>query len=281
VRVSSAEHHNHHEGGTLSLANYQLRLPDFEGPLDLLLRLIERSQLAIADISLVAVTGQFLDRVNEMRESGTTPDETIAEFAAVGARLTLLKSRSLLPRPPKADDDEPVPSDLATELAHYKQVKTAAIQLGELHAAGNTSFAPSARVPVALPAAPPKDTRLIPYEASVLLRSLRRRLTVTAKPAELIVQRRVISIREMIDRVIDLTARLHRGPVSFASMTEPYRRRSDVATAFLAVLVLVRRNALEAEQEGLFGDIRVQRAAAVTAGDADVSSAELASEFVN
>ncbi|MGC4191606.1 MAG: ScpA family protein [Thermomicrobiales bacterium] len=270
----------HHEGGNLSLANYQLRLPDFEGPLDLLLRLIERSQLAIADVSLVAVTDQFLDRVNEMRETGTTPDETIAEFAAVGTRLTLLKSRSLLPRPPRVEEEEPTQSDLATELAQYKLMKTAALHLGALHTAGNATFAPSARIPVSIPAAPPQEIRLIPYEASVLLRSIRRRLTVTAKPIELIRQRKVISIREMIDRVIDFTAHLSQRPISFASMTESYRQRSEVATAFLAVLVLVRRNALEAQQDDLFGDIRFQRAAD-TPESSDVSSEELANEFLN
>lgn len=279
--VTQAETPSHESGG-LSLANYQLRLPDFEGPLDLLLRLIERSQLAIADVSLVAVTDQFLERVAAMRDAGTTPDETIAEFAAVGTRLTLLKSRSLLPRPPKAEDEEPLQGDLAAELAQYKQMKTAALHLGEIHAAGNAIFPPSARIAVAIPATPAQDIRLIPYEASVLLRSIRRRLTVTAKPIELIKQRKVVSIREMIDRVIDLTVRLSHRPVSFAAMTESYRQRSDVATAFLAVLVLVRRNALEAEQDSLFGDIHFQRAAATPAdGEVDVSSEELANEFLN
>ncbi|MGC4108681.1 MAG: segregation/condensation protein A [Thermomicrobiales bacterium] len=273
---------NHVDTGGLTLANYQLRLPDFEGPLDLLLRLIERSQMAIADVSLVAVTDQFLEQVNAMQEAGTTPDETIAEFAAVGTRLTLLKSRSLLPRPPRAEDEELTQSDLAAELAQYKVMKAAALQLGEIHAAGHTIFPPSPRIPVSIPATPVQEMRLVPYEASVLLRSIRRRLTVTAKPIELIRQRKVVSIREMIDRVIDLTARLSHRPISFWSMTESYRQRSEVATAFLAVLVLVRRNALEAEQDALFGDIRFQRATATdTPDDGAVSSEDLANEFLN
>lgn len=269
--------------GGLSLTNYQLHLPAFEGPLDLLLRLIERSQLAIADVSLVAVTDQFLAHVTAMRASGTAPDETIADFAAVGTRLTLLKSRSLLPRPPRVDDEIPE-SDLAAELAQYKVIKAAAVHLGELHAAGNTSFPSPSRLTntIVIPATPSQEIRLVGYEASVLLRSIRRRLTVTAKPIELIKQRRVVSIREMIDRVIDLTARLSHRPISFASMTESYRHRSEVATAFLAVLVLIRRNALEAEQDGLFGDIHVQRSTATDMPDPDaLPSEEFANEFVN
>lgn len=275
--VAPAEHS--HDGG-LSLANYQLRLPDFEGPLDLLLRLIERSQLAIADVSLVVVTDQFLEHLGAMRATGTTPDDTVAEFAAVGTRLTLLKSRSLLPRPPKVEEEELAQGDLAAELAQYKLMKSAALHLGAIHASGNAIFAPAARIPVSIPATPMQDLRLVPYEASVLLRSLRRRLSVTAKPIELIKQRHVVSIREMIDRVVDLTARLNHRPISFAAMTESYRQRSEVATAFLAVLVLIRRNALEAHQDGLFADIHVQHSTA-TPDDDDVSSEDLGNEFLN
>lgn len=274
-----AQTENHHDGG-ISLANYQLRLPDFEGPLDLLLRLIERSQLAIADVSLVAVTDQFLGHLVEMRARGSTPDETIAEFASVGTRLTLLKSRSLLPRLPRVEDEDPAQSDLVAELAQYKLMKAAALHLGELHAEGNAMFAPSARMRVSIPATPAQEVRLVPYEATALLRSLRRRLGVTAKPIELIKQRRVVSIREMIDRVIDLTARLNHRSISFSTMTESYRQRSEVATAFLAVLVLIRRNALEARQDGLFADIQVQHSTAAP-DDGDVSSEELGNEFLN
>jgi segregation and condensation protein A len=69
------------------LPGYQLRLPTFEGPLDVLLRLIERDQLAITDVSLVAVTDQFLGYVESI---GSAPAEVVAEFATVAARLILL-----------------------------------------------------------------------------------------------------------------------------------------------------------------------------------------------
>ena len=84
---------------------WQLRLPTFEGPLDVLLRLIDREQLSITDVSLVMVSDQFLAAAREM---GEERPESIAEFAAIGARLVALKARSLLPRPDEDDeDDEP------------------------------------------------------------------------------------------------------------------------------------------------------------------------------
>ncbi|HWV34712.1 MAG TPA: ScpA family protein [Thermomicrobiales bacterium] len=260
---------------TLTLANYQLRLPDFEGPLDVLLRLIERSQLAIEDVSLVAVTDQFLTVLEDMREQ--TPPETIAEFATVGTRLTVLKSRSLLPRPPKPDEDELVQSDLTAELAEYKRMKEIAQQLGARHASGLSLFTPPGRLQVSIPVAP-KDVRLVPYEANVLLRSIRRRLTVVPKPAQMLRQRRIVSIREMIERVIDLTA--GRRPIAFSRVTADYRSRTDVATAFLAVLVLVRRRTLQASQPALFADIELQHQVAV-ATDTMEMDGDIDDEFLN
>ncbi|HEU0164440.1 MAG TPA: segregation/condensation protein A [Thermomicrobiales bacterium] len=254
----------------LTLANYQLRLPAFEGPLDLLLRLIERSQLAITDVSLTTVTSQFLEIIQEMRE--TTPAETIAEFAAVGTRLTLLKSRSLLPRPPRSEDEEAPQSDLTIELAEYKRLKEIAIQLGERFASGYSLFAPATRLPVSIPTEP-KDVRLVPYEANVLLRSLRRRLTTVPRPIQMIRQRKIVSIREMIDRVIHLTS--FRKAISFTTLTAEYQTRTEVATAFLAVLVLVRRRSLLAAQGDLFSEITLEPQ------NAEEAAADDLDEFIN
>jgi len=258
--------------GTLTLANYQLRLPDFEGPLDLLLRLIERSQLAIEDVSLVAVTDQFLAVIAEMQ--GNAPPETIAEFATVGTRLTLLKSRSLLPRPPKPDEEEILQSDLAAELAEYKRMKDVAQQLGERFAAGASLFTPATRTPVAIPTESKESLRLVQYEPSVLLRSIRRRLTTVPKPIQILRQRRIISIREMIGRVAELT---HLRPTTFTSITAEYQSRTEVATAFLAVLVLVRRRSLQATQGALFAEIALER----TLADEGVDGTVYDEEFVN
>jgi segregation and condensation protein A len=249
----------------MTLSNYQLRLPDFEGPLDVLLRLIERSQLAITDVSLVSVTQQFLAVLADMRES--TSLETVAEFAAVGTRLTLLKSRSLLPRPPQAEEDERTDSDLTVELNEYKRMKDVARQLGERHTSGLSLFTSEFRSQVPIPAVP-KEPALVSYEANVLLRSIRRRLTVVPKPIQQLRQRRIVSIRDMIDRVLHLTSRVT--PVSFSHLSASYNSRTDVATAFLAVLVLVRRHSLRANQPHLFGDIDLLQISAEPLSNHDI-----------
>src|ERR1044072_2883559 len=101
------------------LHDYQLRLPAYEGPLDVLLRLIEAQQLPISDVSLMAVLDQFLAYIAS--RIAPAPGE-IAEFAAIAGRLTVLKSRSLLPRPaPDTEEDEP--SDLVRQLEEYRAIK--------------------------------------------------------------------------------------------------------------------------------------------------------------
>lgn len=240
----------------LTLVNYQTRLPSFEGPLDLLLRLIERQKLDITEVSLVAVTDQFLLFVAEMEDA---PLEVIAEFTAVGTRLTLLKSRSLLPKPQvHHEDEEPDPDDLVEQLRAYKRLKTVAADLGKRRDDDLVSYAHRGTGPIARRAevTPPK---LAHYEPLVLVRALRRRLSTIPAAIQTIRQRRIVSIREMTDRVLTLITRFP--TLRFSQVVEGYGTRSETATAFLAMLVLIRRRAIDAEQSGLFQEISMVTAA--------------------
>lgn len=234
------------------LSNYQLRLPAYEGPLDVLLRLIEQSKLDIEDVSLVAVTSQFLSFVASLE---TASPSVIAEFATVGARLTVLKSRSLLPKP-VVEPEEPEQSDLTYRLREYKRVKDLAYHLGELHARGTNAFGVAAGGAITRPV-PGRPSRLVRHDPSSLVRSLRRRLTVIPRQPEFIRQRRAVSLRDVVSRVAFLVSRSNE--IRFSSVVSSYRTRTEVATAFLAVLVLVRRQAVAVAQGDLFGEIALHR----------------------
>ena len=239
----------------LTLVNYQTRLPSFEGPLDLLLRLIERQKLDITEVSLVVVTDQFISFVEKMDDA---PIEVIAEFTAVGTRLTVLKSRSLLPRPPAQDEDsEPDPDDLVQQLRAYKRLKTIAAELGKRRDDDLVSFGHRGTGPIArrTEVVPP---RLAQYEPNVLVRAIRRRLSTIPAAVQTIRQRRIVSIREMTDRVLVMLNRLP--TVRFSQVVEGYETRSDMATAFLATLVLIRRRSVDAAQDGLFSEIELSMA---------------------
>ena len=242
----------------LQLNEYQLRLPGFEGPLDVLLRLIEREQLPIAELSLVQVTNQFLDAMRSLGRDA--PPSLIADFAAVGTRLTLIKSRSLLPRPP-AVDVEPDPGDLVQQLLRYREIRDAARHLAERDVADHGVF-PAAVRPVlgAVPAA----VRLAEYAPAVLTRAIRRRLSQLAEPVRVFPVVRIMSLREMVVRLAGQLS--GRRDVRFSAVSATCRNRLEVQTAFLAGLVLIRRSMAEADQLELFGEI-IFRAIAAPGGE--------------
>jgi segregation and condensation protein A len=228
------------------LFGYQLRLPSFEGPLDVLLRLIERDHLDITEISLMAVTDQFLVYVEEL---GEAPLETIAAFSNVAGRLLVLKSRSLLPRPPVQEEvvDE---DDLVRQLIEYRAMKDAAMRFAETQAQGLGAYP---RGSVSGPG--PVVVRLANHHPSALVRSLRRRLAVLAPPVIATPVRSVVTIQSMLIRLIDALA--PRKPVRFRALVGAEASREEVLVGFLAVLVLLRRRAADAEQAEPFGEITI------------------------
>lgn len=234
-------------GSAPILSNYQLRLPAYEGPLDVLLRMIERSQLAIEDVSLVAITDQFFAYVRTLKAASPV----IAEFVTVGSRLTALKSRTLLPRP-SIDADDPEQSDLTYQLREYRRVKDLARRLGDLHARGRVAHGPALHGAISRPV-PGRPARLENHDVSVLVKSLRRRLMAMPRVPQVIAQRRAVSLRDLVSRIAFLVSRSRSVP--FSRFVADYQTRTEVATAFLAVLVLVRRQSIEVTQGDLFGDI--------------------------
>ena len=108
---------------------YTVTLQVFTGPLDLLLRLIEREELDITAVALAQVTGQFLDYLRALQ-----PDDmqAVADFLSIAARLILIKSEALLPRPPEREPDEEDPGEeLARQLRIYKRFQQAARTLSQ------------------------------------------------------------------------------------------------------------------------------------------------------
>src|ERR671911_1701676 len=232
-----------------TLDGYQFRLPSFEGPLDVLLRLIERDQLAINEVSLLAVFDQFLEHLATLEADA--PD-AIAEFVLVAGRLSVLKSRALLPRPAKPLE-EPDEIDLVTQLEAYRAVKAAAELLGVRQRNGSGAFGRGEAI-----ACPPAEpARFAPQPPSALVQAVSRWLTrIPAKPA-LLPPHRVISLREMISRIT--TALNREARISFGRIRATCAGPQDTAVAFLALLTLMRRQAVNATQTELFGPIELAR----------------------
>ncbi len=249
-------------GDALPLEGYQLRLPSFEGPLDVLLRLIERDQLAITDVSLVAVTDQFL---THLAAAGPLPPAATAEFAAVAGRLVLLKSRSLIPRTPSPEPAES--DDLAQQLADYRALRAAVERFQTVERSAGAAYARG--LAIAMPEAPPP--RLAAHPAEALGRALRRRLTITREPPLPVGLRPAVTLRTMAERLLGTLAAETSGRLSFHRFAAGCRERQEILVGFVAVLSLVRRRLIEVEQDGLFGDIRLRRTEGPVSGHAGTS----------
>jgi segregation and condensation protein A len=237
---------------------YQVRLDVFEGPLDVLLRLIEDRELDITKVSLALVTDQYLAYVRELTQ--VNPDD-LAEFLVVAAKLLLIKSRALLPAPPGQDSgEEDVGDELARQLMEYKRLKELAWGLRQREEAGLRSY-----VRVALP--PSLEKKLDPSGLTLedLLAAVRSALAVKPYdgPVDTMLAPILITIGDQIQRIGSLLA--DQGQVSFNVLLQEARSRIEVIVSFLAVLELIKSRTVLVEQEQLFGEIILSPAPALEA----------------
>jgi segregation and condensation protein A len=229
---------------------YTVRLPVYEGPLDLLLDLIERAELDITKIALAQVTDQYLAHMRQMAERDLGD---LASFLVVAARLLQIKSEALLPRPPEREPGEEDPGDaLARQLILYRQFKLAAAALGARLEAGLHTYARLAPPPRA---EPHLDLgRLGPQD---LRRTLQEVLAATrAEPGlvDSVVAPR-INIRHKIALIFDALRR--HGRLDFRELLRRSRSRLEVVVSFLAVLELIKQRQVLALQERPFESIEI------------------------
>jgi len=232
---------------------YTLQLPVFNGPLDLLLHLIEREELDITALSLVQVTGQYLAQVRQMSEGQI---ENMIDFIGIGARLALIKSRALLPRPialPVDNEDEEDPAEaLLRQLHAYKRFKAVALWLDERHHLGLRTY-----LRVAPPPLLDDHLDLTGVDVNTLLAAMENALSrVEMKEDSVqVAQPRLLTIEDQLDK---LRARLSRGhSFFFADFLVDIRDRAEVAVSLLALLELIKRREAQANQAHLFGPIEV------------------------
>jgi segregation and condensation protein A len=131
------------------VSTYTIELELYQGPLDLLLELIERAELDITKIALAKVTDQYLSHLAQLQEHSL---DDLASFLVIAARLLQIKSEAMLPRPPVRQPGEIDPGEaLAQQLIAYKKYKQIAMLLTEREHAGLRSFLRLARSPLPQP----------------------------------------------------------------------------------------------------------------------------------
>jgi segregation and condensation protein A len=232
-------------------SNYTISTTVYEGPLDLLLQLIERAELDITRVALVEVTAPFLEYVKQIQAHKA---DEVSSFLVVAARLMQIKSEALLPRPPEREPGEEDPStELINQLLTYKKFKEVANILKQRDEQGLRTY---------LRLAPPLkiDSKLDEdqYTLQDLIQAAQEamRLLDEKESIDTVVLAPKVTIREKINHIrhtLNTT-----GSVSFQRLLGDEYTRVDVVVTFLALLELVKRFRIRAVQDETFSDIRIE-----------------------
>ncbi|HVY72950.1 MAG TPA: ScpA family protein [Candidatus Paceibacterota bacterium] len=225
----------------------------FEGPLDLLLELIEKRKLLINDVSLASVCDEYIQRIGNQTEM---PVGETAEFVALAATLLLIKSRSLLPTLELTSDESRDIKELEYRLAVYQIIKESTRGLTE---AGKRPYLHEGQAPAAEP--------LFLFDESISLASLRAAAQALidgfpkAPTLPKVAVKKIISLEEMIEKMAGRVSNAFR--MSFKEFSgmgkqlDPHVKH-EVIVSFLALLELVKQGIIKANQGEHFSDITLE-----------------------
>jgi len=231
--------------------HYQVATPVYQGPLDLLLQLIERAELDITKLSLAQITDQYLDYLKNLEEFSA---EEVSAFLVIAAKLIQIKSEMLLPRPPSRDLGEEDPGEaLARQLLLYRQFKNVANSLDQIQRKNHRTYISYAPVPelegkFQLTGLDVLDLRAA--YAEVLARKPEEpgSLDEQISPSK-------VTIRQKVRLVTDYLRQF--GKTNFRALLGRRFSREEVGVTFLAILELVKLNFIETSQVGLFSEIEI------------------------
>jgi segregation and condensation protein A len=229
---------------------YIVNTPVYEGPLDLLLQLIERAELDITKLALAQVTDQYLEHLHNMQVQ--TPEE-VSAFLVIATKLVQIKSEALLPRPPvREPGEEDIGEALALQLVKYKRYRDIADLLARCEAAGLHTYlrlAPVPKIEGVVDLSGLGLTDLVAAAQSVLGQDGKPSLSNVVPPLR-------ITIREKITLITDFLRSKKR--ITFRELLVSRRSRLDIVVTFLALLELVKRHFIHVNQNELFGEIALE-----------------------
>lgn len=239
------------------------KLENFEGPLDLLLHLIEKNKVSIYDIPIVLITEQYLEYVSHLETENL---DVVSEFLVMAATLLDIKSRMLLPaREDEEDEEEDPREELVERLLEYKMFKQMASQLQEMEQDAEKHFYKEPTIPGEVARyEPPVDldalldgltlARLQAVFRSVMKRQDDRVDPIHSRFGE--IRKESVSIEQKIGSVLAYAGRKRR--FSFREMLSKQADRTEVVVTFLAVLELMKLGRIRLTQAALFDDMDIE-----------------------
>lgn len=234
-------------------SSYKIVTPVFQGPLDLLLELIENAELDITSLALAQVTEQYLKHLEALQD---LPADEISAFLVIAAKLIQIKSEALLPKQSTGrEDEEDLGDELARQLIAYKRYKEIADILAERKELGYQTF-----IRLSPPAVDIKETldldgfgvdQLFELASGIFKKELERQSINT------VVERPKITIKDKINQISKQF--LSSEQLTFHEVLGEEFNKLDIVISFLAVLELIKGDFVKVVQEGLFTDIQILR----------------------
>lgn len=233
--------------------SYIVSLKQFDGPLDLLLTLISNAKVDIQDIFVSQITEQYLETMKLVDELDM---DSASEFLQMAATLLEIKSRSMLPKPPKPEsEDELSPEEaLIRQLTEYKQFKEASEQMHRLE---EEARALMTKMPEEYPL-PPPNIEITGLTLDKLVRAFRRVLerAEANERAENMAGREIRRDQYTVSGCMSrISRKLRGGRFAFSELFEERMYRAEVITMFMALLEMAKLNRVHIEQAGAYEEI--------------------------
>lgn len=241
---------------TLETNRYAIKIENFQGPLDLLLSLIEKNKMDIYDIKLDEITDQYLEYINKAQELNL---DLASEFLSLASTLLYIKSRKLLPG--KNEEEEEISEEeLIRRIIEYKKYKDITIKLRQNFEENSKRFY-KAQETIALPKQKLEEKyeeNIIPNLYEKLWIKNKEKVNENAKNIEKIAITETVTV---LSKVKQMYKELIKNKQFIFNKLFSIKRVSsqEVVTAFSGLLELSRREKVQTEQDKLFGDINVKR----------------------
>ena len=230
---------------------FKVQLEKFEGPLDLLLKLIEEQKLDITRLNLAKVADDYLEYI---RTNENISLENLAEFVNIASRIILIKSQNILPSLEITAEEEKEIVDLENQLREYQKFKKAGEKIGETLKKKRFSFSRDYLLGVAAAYFPPKNVNVFDLKKA-FLKVVSEIVLPEKMPEE--------SVREIItleDKIEELKESLQkRVETSFRELSSSAENKIEIIVAFLAMLEMVKQRIIDVEQKELFEDIKIAK----------------------
>ena len=232
---------------------YIVSLKQFDGPLDLLLTLITSAKLDIQDIFVSEITEQYLESMKLVDELDM---DSASEFLQMAATLLEIKSRAMLPKPPKPEEEGALSpeEELIRQLTEYKQFKEISARMHQLEEEARALLT---NLPEEYPL-PPPNIEITGLTLEKLAKAFRRVLdrAEAAEKSENMASREIRRDSFTVAGCMAfISRRLRGGSFRFTELFQEDYTKEEVVTMFLAVLELTRLSRLKVEQSGAYGEI--------------------------